>query len=239
MHFAVWSGPRNISTAMMRSWENRTDCFVCDEPLYAHYLNETGLDHPGAEEVIASQDTDWRAVVDWLTNSIPAGKSVFYQKHMAHHLLPDIELDWLDKLDHALLIRQPSEMVTSLIDFIPSPVLTDTGLPQQLKLLNHLKAIGRPAMVIEAREVLDNPAAMLTAICEKVGIEFQPSMLQWSAGKRDTDGVWAKYWYDKVEQTTGFARYRPKNISVPDDLVELVSECNEIYEQLYALRIRV
>ena len=130
-HIAMWSGPRNISTAMLRSWGNRQDTFVCDEPLYAHYLEQTGLDHPGAREVIEHHETDWRKVVRWLTGPVPEGRRLFYQKHMAHHLLPDIGREWLTDLTHCFLIREPREMLTSLIRKTTQPTLEDTRLPQQ------------------------------------------------------------------------------------------------------------
>ena len=222
---------------MMRSWENRADTFVCDEPFYAHYLNETGLDHPGADEVIASQSTDWREVAAWLTGPIPDGATVFYQKHMAHHLLPVMELDWLAELRHALLIREPKEMITSLIDFIPQPTLDDTGLPQQLRLLQHLESIGQAPIVFDSKDVLNDPQQMLGKICDALGLEFQPSMLRWPAGKRETDGVWAKHWYAKVEQTTEFASYRPKNIPVPETSLQVLEECESIYAELHERRL--
>src|SRR5688572_18712403 len=130
LRIAMWSGPRNISTAMMRSWGNRPDTIVCDEPLYAHYLQQTQLPHPGSTEVIEHHESDWRKVVQWLTGPLPPGKSIFYQKHMSHHLLPNIELDWIAQLSNCFLIRDPKEMLASLVEFIPQPTLADTGLPQ-------------------------------------------------------------------------------------------------------------
>src|SRR5436190_9738229 len=155
VRIAMWSGPRNISTAMMRSWGNRPDTFVCDEPLYAHYLQKTGYDHPGADEVIASHEPDWKKVVEWLTGPVPGGKPVFYQKHMAHHLLPEIERDWLASLTHAFLIRDPREMLLSLVKVMPHPAALDTGLPQQLELFRSVRAAtGHTPPVIDARDVL-------------------------------------------------------------------------------------
>ena len=235
---AMWSGPRNISTAMMRSWGNRQDTVVCDEPLYAHYLLETGLQHPGAEETLAVHETDWRRVVAQLTGSLPAGKSVFYQKHMAHHLLPHIELQWLDRLSNCLLIRQPREMLTSLLEFLPLPSIEDTGLPQQAKIYDYIaERTGSPPPVIGAADVLRAPRPMLAKICEAVDVPFDERMLTWDAGPRQTDGAWGKYWYTKVYKTTSFAPYRPKETEVPQHLKGVLNECEAIYSQLHAHRI--
>lgn len=234
----MWSGPRNISTAMMRAWENRPETLVCDEPLYGHYLLQTGLPHPGADEVIASQETDWRKVVDWLTGPLPAGKSIFYQKHMAHHLLPHIELDWLDQLTNCFLVREPREMLTSLIEFIPQPTLADTGLPQQLQIFQRVQQQqGRSPAVLDARDVLRNPRGMLESWCRWLQVPFTESMLHWPAGRRPTDGIWARHWYAKVEQTTGFGAYEPKQLPVPEQLRPLLDQCQPIYELLSQHRL--
>lgn len=235
---AMWSGPRNISTALMRSWGQRSDTFVCDEPLYAHYLVATGLDHPGRDEVIASQDSDWRRVVDALTGEIPGGRKVFYQKHMAHHLLPDIGRDWLSKVTSAFLIRSPDEMLTSLLRVTPGAGLDDTGLPQQWELFERQRAItGAVPPVVDARDVLENPRGMLTALCGALGLPFDEAMLSWPAGRRDTDGVWAKHWYAAVEKSTGFAPYRQRDIDIPSRLGGVLDECRRIYDRLYEHRI--
>ncbi len=135
---AMWSGPRNISTALMRSWGNRPDTVVWDEPLYAHYLLATGADHPGAEEVIRCHESDWRKVVARLVGDVPEGKSIFYQKHMSHHLLPEIDRGWLDRVTNVFLLRPPRHMLTSLVRILPHPSLLDTGLPQQVEILTLL-----------------------------------------------------------------------------------------------------
>jgi len=235
---AMWSGPRNISTAMMRSWGNRSDTIVCDEPLYAHYLQVTRLPHPGAEETIRRHETDWSKVVAWLTGPMPEGKTVFYQKHMAHHLLPDIGLDWLRSLTNCFLIREPREMLTSLLEFLPQPRLEDTGLPQQMRIWELVRdATGRLPPVLDARDVLQDPRAALGALCEAVGVDFSESMLRWSPGLRETDGVWAKHWYAKVEHTTSFSPYEPKQVAVPYQLQPLLRECEDLYRRLHAQRL--
>src|SRR5262245_8418502 len=162
VRIAMWSGPRNISTALMRSFGNRPDTYVSDEPFYAHYLADTGKDHPGREEVIAHHESDWREVARALTGPIPEGKAVWYQKHMSHHLLSHMERDWMLGLPHAFLIRSPREMLASLAQVLDEPVLTDTGLPQQVALYDWVEArTGNHPPVIDAREVLEDPARML------------------------------------------------------------------------------
>lgn len=239
LRLAMWSGPRNISTAMMRAWGNRPDTFVCDEPLYAHYLKATGIDHPGRDEVIAHHETDWRKVVAWLTGPIPEGKSIFYQKHMSHHLLPDIDRGWLDGLTHCFLIRDPREMLTSLVQRLPNPRLADTGLPQQVELVRQVtRWTGRTPPIVDARDVLENPRGLLILLCKAVGVEFDECMLHWPPGRRPTDGIWAKHWYDAVEKSTGFQPYRPKLEPVPAELMPLLEKCMACYEELYAQGLR-
>lgn len=234
----MWSGPRNISTAMMRSWGNRPDTVVVDEPLYAHYLKQTGLPHPGAAETLATHEGDWKKVVKWLTGPLPEGKSVFYQKHMTHHMLPNIELDWLKSLTNCFLIREPREMITSLTEFVPVPRMSDTGLPQQVRIFQAVREqTGTIPPVFDARDILENPRGMLTEVCRLVGLEFCDEMLEWAPGRRDSDGSWGKHWYKKVELTTGFGPYRQKPDRVPKSLESILDECNELYEQLRLHRI--
>ncbi len=239
VRIAMWSGPRNISTAMLRSWGNRSDSFVCDEPLYAHYLEQTGLDHPGRDEVIAHHEPDWRKVADWLTGPIPEGKAVFYQKHMAHHLLPTIERDWLSKLIHCFLIRDPREMLTSLIKHLPDPKLEDTGLPQQVEISRFVeRTTGKTSPIVDARDVLENPRRMLEKLCDAVGVSFTDRMLSWPPGPRETDGIWAKHWYEAVERSTGFQPYRPKKEAIPARFQDLLAKCVGYYDELHEQRLR-
>lgn len=236
---AMWSGPRNVSTAMMRAWGNRTDTIVCDEPLYAHYLLATGIDHPGRDEVIAAQETDWKKVVERLTGPPPRGQAIFYQKHMAHHLLDVIDRGWLSALTHCFLIRDPREMLLSLIGKLPDAAVADTGLPQQVELVDFVqKLTGRTPPIVDARDVLESPREMLTLLCEACGVAFDEAMLSWPAGSRATDGVWAKYWYAAAEQSTGFAPYRPRHEPLPSRYDALLGQCREYYDRLYAMRLR-
>ena len=239
-YVAMWSGPRNISTAMMRAWGNRPDTFVCDEPLYAHYLSTTGrTDHPGYREAIAHHETDWRRVVEWLTGPIPGGKTVFYQKHMAHHLLPGMSSDWTAKLANCLLIRDPADVLLSLTEFLPAPTPEDTGLPQQVELFHRVREVtGAVPPVLDARDVLNDPPGLLTSLCDRLDVPFSDTMLSWPPGPRDTDGAWGPLWYAKLYDTTGFGSYRPKHQSVPDVLQPVLDRCRPLYEMLYERRLR-
>jgi Sulfotransferase domain len=236
---AMWSGPRNISTAMMRSWGSRRDTFVCDEPLYAHYLLATGKKHPGAEEIIAHYETDWQKIVRWLTGPVPGEKAVFFQKHMAHHLLAPIDRAWLDQVTNCLLIRHPREVLASYlrIEEAPEPRLEDLGLPQQSEIFELARTRGVTPPVVDAKDVLEDPRGTLGLLCDAVGVQFDEAMLSWPTGIRQTDGIWAKYWYASVARSTSFERYRPKEEAVPSHLSALYQGCLEYYFHLYAHRL--
>ena len=250
---AMWSGPRNISTAVMRAWGNRTDTVVIDEPFYAYYLRATGKKHPGTDEIIAKGETDWRTVVAQLTGPIPGGKKVFFQKQMTHHLLPEVDRQWLVDLTNCFLIRDPADVILSYIKKNPDPALEDLGFVQQAEIFDfvvgksrcdvrrHSGSERRSAaslpIVIDARDVLENPRRILRLLCEAVGVEFDEAMLSWPPGLRETDGVWAKYWYDKVARLTSFQPYPPKNEPVPKRLREIYEQCRECYERLYEYRL--
>lgn len=248
VRIAMWSGPRNISTAMMRSWGSRGDTAVCDEPFYAHYLASTGLEHPGRAEVLTAHETDWDEVVRFVTGPVPGGKPVFYQKHMGHHLPADLPSDptapdprtaFVDDLTNVLLIREPREMLISLAKVLPSPQVRETGLLQQLWLLKRLSANGgRTIPILDARDVLEQPRRMLGLLCDAVSVPFDEAMLAWEPGPRDTDGVWARHWYANVERSTGFAAYKPKDDPLPAPLTDVLMECERIYQILYEQRLR-
>jgi hypothetical protein len=239
LRIAMWSGPRNISTAMLRAWENRPDTAVVDEPFYACYLAATGRDHPGRDEVIASQPTDWRAVVESLTGPVPGGKKVFYQKHMTHHILPDFGRDWLDEVTNCFLVRNPAEVVASYAETRRAPRLEDLGFVQQREIFDRVaERLGHAPPVLDAADVLRDPAGMLAALCRAVGAPFDARMLSWSPGPRPTDGVWEKYWYASVERSTGFNPLRATSKPVPRALVPLAEAAQPIYDRLAAHRLR-
>ncbi len=254
IRLAMWSGPRNISTALMRSWENRGDCVVVDEPLYAHYLSVTGLDHPAREQVIAVGDTDWRRVASWLTHGPPASgdvtpgptarpgagssDTVFYQKHMTHHLLPHITSDWIHRLRNVLLIRDPREVVASYVKSRATVTADDIGLPQQTRLYDEPSAAVGPPPVIDAADFLRDPERHLRALCDLIGVPFTDRMLSWPPGRRDSDGVWAPYWYDTVWASTGFQPWRPRNPRLSGEPAATAEACLPHYERLHAARLR-
>ena len=236
---AMWSGPRNISTAMMRAWEHRGDCAVSDEPLYAHYLAHTWLDHPGADEVIATGETDWRRVVDALLGPSPDARPAWYQKHMAHHLLPHVDRGWIAGLRNVLLIRDPREVVASYVKSRAEVTPDDIGLPQQAVLYDELCAAGAPPPVIDAGDFLRAPEAYLRALCDWLGIRFTDRMLHWPPGPRASDGIWAPHWYARVRASTGFES--PGAPSAPPRLegepAGVAAICMPHYERVHAARL--
>jgi hypothetical protein len=247
IRIAMWSGPRNISTALLRSWGNRPDTFVSDEPLYGHYLAATGLPHPGRDAIVAAMETDWRVVSRELAGPVPGGKAIWYQKHMAHHLLPGVGRAWLAGFRQAFLIRDPRAMLVSLDRVTPNPLVEDTGLPQQLELFRAVRAEAGPGApdppVIDSRDVRAAPEAMLRALCAALEVEFTERMLRWPAGRRATDGVWAPHWYASVEASTGFAppadaRGGARDEPFPARLEPVLEECLPAYRALHAVRLQ-
>jgi hypothetical protein len=238
VRLAVWSGPRNISTALMRSWENRPDTVVVDEPLYAHYLAATGIEHPGREAIIEAMSTDIQRLVADLTGPQPEGVRVFYQKHMTHHLIDDVPRDWIAGLANVLLIRDPAEVVASYVRSRADVTLPDIGLPQQVALYDELAAAGRAPLVIDSADFLRDPPRYLRRMCALADVDFSEQMLRWPAGRRDSDGVWAPYWYAAVGRSTGFEPYRPREVALTGQPAEVAEEGRPLYEGLAALRWR-
>jgi len=230
---AMWSGPRTVSTALMRAWENRPDTAVTDEPLYAFYLDRTGLDHPGRDAVIASQPTDWRVVLAQQAGGpLPGGAVIGYAKHMTHHLLPEVDRAALAPFRHAHLIRDPRELLASYARVRAEPTLDDLGLRQQAEIF---ETFGGP--VVDSRDLLTAPEGTLRALCQALGIGFDDRMLAWPAGPRDSDGVWAPWWYAGVLASTGFAAYRPPAAPLPARLEPLAHQCLPYFDRLYHYRI--
>ncbi|MFT5502883.1 MAG: hypothetical protein ACI845_002892 [Gammaproteobacteria bacterium] len=240
IRIAMWSGPRNISTAMMRAWENRSDCQVWDEPLYGYYLNKTGIEHPGAAEVILDQGTDWRAITKRCAHDTFGGKKISYQKHMTLHLLDEINRDWLQSMTSCFLIRDPESVIASYAAVREQPTLEDIGFVQQAELFDYVsQQSGAIPLVIDSADFLKNPSDMLPLFCEKLGVEFNADMLSWPAGPRDTDGVWAKYWYDSVCQSTGFSKPKHRELNLSQHEREISKLAHPYYEKLYQHRLQV
>ena len=239
----MWSGPRTLSTALMRSFENRSDTVVVDEPLYGFYLAETGIAHPGRDEILQSMPVRWPEVVEQLTSGqLPAGRTVYYQKHMTHHLLPGIDRARLAGLRHAFLIRDPRRLLASYARVRDTPTLADLGLEQQVEIY---RLFGGP--VVDAADLAARPLATLEALCAALGIPFDPAMLAWPAGPRPTDGVWAKHWYGRVWASTGFDPGRDSGdgaaghagVALPGRLDGLAARCQPFYDELAAHRLRL
>jgi hypothetical protein len=236
----MWSGPRNVSTAFMRAWENRPDTIVVDEPFYAHYLAATGLEHPGRQDVIAYHESDWRRVVESLLAPLPPGVGIFYQKQMSHHLLPGMGREWLSSMTHGFLIRDPAPMLASLEDKLGRFDLDATGLPQQGEIFDFVvRTTGRVPPVVDSADLLAAPEPVLRALCAALDVPFSERMLSWPAGPRATDGIWAKHWYERVERSTGFEP--AESAATPrleGRLADLEEMCRPLYEKLRAHRLR-
>lgn len=229
---AMWSGPRNLSTAMMRSFENRADTVVSDEPFYAAYLKDTELPHPMAADVMAKGDQDWNSVVkSCLTNA--SNVPIFYQKHMTHHMLPDYDRSWIAGLSNAFLIRDPARVVASYGQKHEDISLADIGFTQQAEIFDLVcEQSGKAPPVIDATDVRQNPDAALSGLCKSLDIPFVDTMLSWPAGERHTDGVWAAHWYDSVIKSTSFAPPDTKMAVLTDAQKRIVEEAQPIYEHM-------
>ena len=234
----LWSGPRNVSTALMYSFAQRDDTSVFDEPLYAHYLSKTPARayHHGAEEVIATMENDGQKVVDDLILGDHEMPVVFF-KHMTHHLY-GLDLGFLDQTVNILLTRDPVEMLPSFAAWVEAPSLRDVGYALHLDLLRHLQARAQNPPVLDSKQILLNPRKVLNELCGRIGIPFQEAMLSWKAGARPEDGSWSKYWYKSVHESTGFGEYVKKSAPFPKHLEPLLAECMPYYEQLNTLAIQ-
>jgi len=235
----MWSGPRNISTVLMRSFGNRHDTFVTDEPFYAHYLYKTGENHPLREDIIKKGETKWDLVVENITGDIPSGKTIWYQKHMTQHNLPGSDLKWIEKMQNILLIRHPMDVIASYINKYEVTNIYQLGFPQQIELYNLLRSnIDAIPAILDAQDVLNEPEGMLVQLCNKINIPFYKEMLSWTAGLRESDGVWGKHWYDSVVSSTGFKPYNKSSDHLPRRYNKIYKQCMDCYQQLYQHRMR-
>jgi hypothetical protein len=233
---AMWSGPRNISTALMRAFENRDDCSVVDEPFYGVYLRETGIEHPGRELIIQSMDCDWQSVARTLCECVPAPCKVFYQKHMTQHIVPKMDMGFAESLTNCFLVREPRRIIASYVRVRPQFTLEELGFPQQLALFERLTAAqGKPPPVIDSTVILTDPRRALDTLCAALGIPFSERMLSWPAGRRASDGVWAPHWYASVEASRGFERPEEialEHVVIPPQYEALCEEAEDIYSQI-------
>jgi hypothetical protein len=238
VRIAMWSGPRNLSTALMRSFENRGDCAVSDEPFYAAFLKISGATHPMREEVLAHHEPDWRKVATFVSGPAPGGKPIFYQKHMTHHMLPEIGRDWMRASRHAFLIRHPARVLSSYAAKREAVAFNDIGFAEQAAIFEEAAATaGEPPPVVDADALLAEPSRVLRALCKALSIPFSEKMLSWPAGPRDSDGVWAPHWYDAVNRSTGFGPVKAMPKLDDPALRKLETEALPLYERLAEYRI--
>jgi hypothetical protein len=235
---AMWSGPRNLSSAMMRAWENRADTCVVDEPFYAAFLSSSSVRHPMQEQVIASQPTSTLEVIRKnLQNDLSGGHTIQFQKHMTQHIIGEVDEVWFKSIKHAFLIRHPAEVVASYSAKRESVTSMDIGFFQQKKLYDLAIGHGFKPPIVDAADILKRPKDCLKALCENLGLRFHENMLHWPAGTRDSDGVWAQHWYQSVQHSTGFAPYRKKLVTLSPIEQKVVDECMPIYTELHKQRI--
>lgn len=238
MKIAMWSGPRNLSTALMYAFAARPDCAVTDEPFYAAYLAATGIDHPMREAVIASQPTDPETVAQALTGPNPGGKPHWYQKHMTLHLIPAFDRGFLTGLTNAFLIRHPAQVIASYARKREAPTLADLGFVQQAELFDRVTDLtGTLPPVISAEAIRADPRAALTRLCAALGLPFDPAMLSWPAGPKPQDGVWAPHWYGAVHRSTGFEAPEGPLPDLPPAYQRLADQAMPHYVRLAALAL--
>ena len=238
LRIAMWSGPRNISTAMMRSFENRKDTIVVDEPFYAYYLNETGFNHPLREKVLASQSIDWNEIISLLNREIPKEKTIFYQKHMVHHILSFDNISWVKNFKNCLLIRHPKQVIISYSKKNKINSLNDLGFVQQVKLFEQIKILtGSYPAVIDSKDILLNPKLYLSKLCDYFDISFLEEMLSWPTGHRESDGIWGSHWYKNVINSNGFLPYKESKESIQQDDMRFYQGSIEYYNYLSSFKI--
>ena len=232
----VWSGPRNISTALMRSFENRKDTKVYDEPFYAYYLKRTNLNHPMKDEIINHYHTNEDEVIKLITKD-DDNYEIFYQKHMTHHILDQTRLDWIHKGINCFLIRDPAKVIVSYLKKNTLQSIQDVGFKKLYEIFKKLNS--KDPIIINSDYLLENPEKYLKILCQKLNLDFDQKMLNWPKGYRDTDGIWSKVWYQDVILTTTFNNKMNKKYKVPKDFENIYKECQDIYEEInkYAIRI--
>ena len=238
LRIAMWSGPRNLSTAMMRSFGSRSDTFVSDEPYYGAFLATSGAGHPMREAVIAAMDCDWASVARTLAGPVPDGSAIWYQKHMWHHMVGLIDHEDFAGFTHAFLIRAPERMIASYLRQREAAAFEDFALDRQSAFFEReADRLGRAPPVVDAGDVLRDPQGTLAALCDSLGIGFDPAMLHWEAGRRATDGPWAPHWYRTVEASTGFESAEEGQEELPPEALRLADRCRPYYERLAAHKL--
>ena len=237
MRLAMWSGPRNLSTAMMYSFGARQDFAVVDEPFYAAYLHQTGLQHPGREEILASQPIDSQLVIKGQIGSIPEGKQHFYQKHMTQHMLPGIDRGWLADISNVFLIRHPARVIASYAAKRENPTLDDLGFRLQAELFDLVRKMGQTPIVIDSADIRRDPESMLKKLCAALGLPWDPAMLNWPKGGHAQDGIWAKHWYGAVHDSTGFAKAETAMPVLDGNEAKLLNKTMQHYDRLAKFKL--
>ncbi len=237
MRIAMWSGPRNLSTALMYSFGARGDCAVVDEPFYAAYLAKTGLDHPMRDAILAAQPTDAARVVERIMGPIPQGRVHFYQKHMTHHMVPDMPRGWMRDMINVFLIRHPARVIASYAAKRENPTLQDIGFMQQAELFDAVNSWQGSPVVIDSTDIRKDPEKMLKRLCKSIGLPFTPKMLHWPAGGHPEDGAWAPHWYGSVWKSTGFDAAEGPLPTVPAHLQEVLEQAMPHYTRLRAVAL--
>ncbi|MEX0338866.1 MAG: HAD family hydrolase [Arenibacterium sp.] len=238
MRLAMWSGPRNLSTAMMYAFGNRADFAVIDEPFYAAYLVKTGLNHPMREQIIASYLTDPELIAQQLVGPIPEGRAHYYQKHMTQHMVDGIPTAWMRSVQNVFLIRHPARVIASFAAKYPDLALTDIGFVEQTRLFQDVATLGVDPIVVDSFDIRQNPERMLTRLCHALELDFDPAMLHWPKGGHFADGIWAAHWYDAVHRSTGFAGPEGALPTLTGHLAELLEQALPHYQQLHEKRLR-
>jgi hypothetical protein len=240
IRIAMWSGPRNISTAMMRSFGSRADCFVSDEPYYGAYLKQTGFPHPMADEVIADMDCNWQSVTAALSGQPADGSTIWYQKHMPSEMVGPVGVGDLKDFCHAFLIRDPARMVASYAKKMEVVSFEDMGLERQLRYFEaEADRLGKAPPVVDSADILADPEAMLQKLCSALDIAWDPAMLRWTPGRKQTDGIWASHWYGRVEESTGFEGNEDSQPVVPEEYQAVYAKCRPLYERMRTFRMRL
>ena len=234
---SMWSGPRNISTTMMRSFGNRTDTAAIDEPFYAYYLKTTGANHPYRAETLAVYPGDWRGVIDWMASPPKSGEEILFLKHIAYHLPDDADLSFMLGHRNFLLIRDPRAMVASFANKFEDAAPIVRSFDMEIRIHDFLTSRGALCPIIDAADVLRAPEPLLRSLCAALGIAFDPAMLEWPAGPRPEDGPWAPHWYDAVSASTGFRPYVEKKLRLSPDLEMVAERAMDAYRRLFARRL--
>ena len=239
MKIAMWSGPRNLSTAMMYAFAARGDCAIWDEPFYAPYLKATGAAHPLRDEIVAAHEADPKAVAVRCAGPVPGGQPHFYMKHMPHHMIAGFPLDWARACTNVFLIRHPARVVASYAKKREDPVLADLGYAQQAALFERIADWqGAAPVVIDSDDIRAEPGGMLWALCRAIGLPYTDKMLRWPAGGRPEDGVWAAHWYGAVHQSTGFDKAEGPLPELEGGYAKLAEAAMPAYERLVTARLK-